>query len=200
MQKRNLILFLVIFLCTALRAQVAEPVGGNTLWLTKSGEQYLNRLLEDLDGAQSTIEMEYYWFDADKAGNLVRDVIIRKAQEGVRVRILVDNLITPGSPEFFFERMRKAGADVRYVHDFEKLCPAQSVAAFFGFRDHRKIVIIDGRIAYTGGINFNNQTIYVWHDMQVRIEGPARRRSAAGGVRARLEGFDGWHRCSGHCG
>jgi cardiolipin synthase len=156
-----------------LRAQVGAPVGGNDFWMTKSGEEYLNRLLEDLDQAQSTIEMEYYWFDADKAGNLVRDAIVRKAREGVQVRILVDNLVTPGSPEFFFERMRKAGADVQYVHDFNKLCLGQSVGSFFGFRDHRKLVIVDGSIAYTGGINFNNQTIYVWKDTQVRIEGPA---------------------------
>lgn len=173
MQTRNLILLPLIFLCITLRAQVGAPVGGNDFWMTKSGEEYLNRLLEDLDQAQSTIEMEYYWFDADKAGNLVRDAIVRKAREGVQVRILVDNLVTPGSPEFFFERMRKAGADVQYVHDFDKLCLGQSVASFFGFRDHRKLVIVDGSIAYTGGINFNNQTIYVWKDTQVRIEGPA---------------------------
>jgi len=173
LQTRNLILLPLIFLCITLRAQVGAPVGGNDFWMTKNGEEYLNRLLEDLDQAQSTIEMEYYWFDADKAGNLVRDAIVRKAREGVQVRILVDNLVTPGSPEFFFERMRKAGADVQYVHDFDKLCLGQSVASFFGFRDHRKLVIVDGSIAYTGGINFNNQTIYVWKDTQVRIEGPA---------------------------
>lgn len=173
MQTRNLILLPLLLLCTLLRAQVAAPVGSNSLWMTKSGEEYLNRLLEDIDQAHSTIEMEYYWFDADKAGQLVRDALIRKAQEGVQVRILVDNLVTPGSPEFFFERMRKAGADIQYVHDFDKLCLGQSVASFFGFRDHRKLVIVDGSIAYTGGINFNNQTIYVWKDTQVRIEGPA---------------------------
>lgn len=175
MQKRNLITLLLLFLYWFLPAQEVQwnPVGGNSVWITKSGKEYMDRLLLDIDGAQSTIEMEYYWFDADKAGNLVRDAVIRKAKEGVRIRILVDNLTTPGSPEFFFNRMRKAGADVKYVHDLEKMCPGQAVASFFGFRDHRKIVVIDGRIAYTGGINFNNQTIYVWKDTQVRIEGPA---------------------------
>ena len=175
MQKRNLTTLLLLFLCWLLPAQAVQwnPAGGNSLWITKSGKEYLDRLLLDIDGAQSTIEMEYYWFDADKVGNLVRDAIIRKAREGVQIRILVDNLTTPGSPEFFFERMRKAGADVKYVHDLEKMCPGQAVASYFGFRDHRKIVVVDGRIAYTGGINFNNQTIYVWKDTQVRIEGPA---------------------------
>lgn len=173
MQTRNLILLPLIFLCITLRAQVGAPVGGNTLWMTKSGEEYLNRLLEDLDQAQSTIEMEYYWFDADKAGQLVRDALIRKAQEGVKVRVLMDNLITLMAPEYFYQKMRKAGIEVAYVHDFDKLCLGESAASIFGFRDHRKIVVIDGAIAYTGGINFNNQTIYVWHDTQVRIEGPA---------------------------
>ena len=175
MQKRNLTTLLLLFLCWLVPAQEAQwdPVGGNSLWITKSGKEYMDRLLLDIDRAQSTIEMEYYWFDADKAGNLVRDAIIRKAREGVQIRILVDNLTTPGSPEFFFDRMRKAGAKVKYVHDLEKMCPGQAVASYFGFRDHRKIVVVDGRIAYTGGINFNNQTIYVWKDTQVRIEGPA---------------------------
>ena len=173
MQTRNLILLPLLLLCTLLRAQVAAPVGGNSLWMTKSGEEYLNRLLEDIDQAHSTIEMEYYWFDADKAGKLVRDALIRKAQEGVKVRVLMDNLITLMAPEYFYQKMRKAGIEVAYVHDFDKLCLGESVASIFGFRDHRKIVVIDGAIAYTGGINFNNQTIYVWHDTQVRIEGPA---------------------------
>lgn len=172
MQTRNLILLPFLFLCIALRAQVAPPVGGNSLWMTKSGEEYLNRLLQDIDRAHSTIEMEYYWFDADKAGKLVRDALIRKAQEGVKVRVLMDNLVTLTSPEYFYQKMRKVGIEVAYVHDFEKLCPGESLASIFGFRDHRKIMVIDGAIAYTGGINFNNQTIYVWNDTQVRIEGP----------------------------
>lgn len=141
--------------------------------MTKSGEEYLNRLLQDIDAARTTIEMEYYWFDADKAGKLVRDALVKKAREGVKIRILVDNFITPGSPEFYFEQMRREGMQVAYVHNLEKMCPGKAVASFFGYRDHRKIVVIDGRIAYTGGINFNNQTIYVWKDTQVRIEGPA---------------------------
>ena len=173
MQTRNLILLPFLLLCTLLRAQVAAPVGGNSLWMTKSGEEYLNRLLEDIDQAHSAIEIEYYWFDADKAGQLVRDALIRKAQEGVKVRVLMDNLITLTAPEYFYRKMRKAGIEVAYVHDFDKLCLGESVASIFGFRDHRKIVVIDGAIAYTGGINFNNQTIYVWRDTQVRIEGPA---------------------------
>ena len=175
LQKRNLASLLLLFLCWLLPAQeeLWNPVEGNSLWITKSGKEYLDRLLLDIDGARNTIEMEYYWFDADNAGNLVRDAIVRKAREGVQIRILVDNLTTPGLPEFFFERMRKAGAKVQYVHNLEKMCPGQAVASFIGFRDHRKIVVVDGRIAYTGGINFNNQTIYVWKDTQVRIEGPA---------------------------
>lgn len=187
MQKHKLISLVLLLLYWLCPAQVPrfEPVGGNTLWMTKSGEEYLERLLQDIDAARSAIEMEYYWFDADKAGKLVRDALMKKAREGVKIRILVDNFITPGSPEFFFEQMRREGMQVAYVHNLEKMCPGKAVASFFGYRDHRKIVVIDGRIAYTGGINFNNQTIYVWKDTQVRIEGPA-----AGQLRALFE--QGW--------
>ena len=195
MQTRNLILLPLLLLCTLLRAQVAAPVGGNSLWMTKSGEEYLNRLLEDIDQAHSTIEIEYYWFDADKAGKLVRDALIRKAQEGVKVRVLMDNLITLMAPEYFYRKMRKAGIEVAYVHDFDKLCLGESVASIFGFRDHRKIVVIDGAIAYTGGKQPDHLRV-------ARHPGAHRRPcsgTAAGHFRAGLEPF---HRRNGgtrHC-
>ena len=174
MQKRKLIALLLVFLCRLLPAQemAGPPVGGNSLWSTKSGEEFLARLLEDMDAAQSTIEMEYYWLSPDESGRKVRDALIGKAREGVRVKVLLDNLITPFAPESFYDAMRKAGAEVRYVHDFDKMGPFESVGSIFGPRDHRKIVVIDGRIAYTGGINFCNHAIREWQDTQVRVEGP----------------------------
>ena len=175
MQKRNLILLLFVFLCAGLHAQAPAPVGGNTLWMTKSGEQYLTRLLQDIDQARSTIEVEYYWFDTDSAGRFVRDALIRKAQEGVQVRVLMDNLITPLAPEAFYRKMRKAGVKVTYVHDFEKLCPGQSVASVFGYRDHRKIVVIDGRIAYTGGINLTTRPFTYGRTRRCALKAPPQR-------------------------
>ena len=189
LQKRNLLISLLVFLCVGLHAQELEhprlsfarlmeeeggfsPVAGNSLWSTQNGEEFLSRAIADIDAAQHSIEMEYYWFDTDKAGTLLQEALIRKAREGVRIQVVIDNLITPMAPEAFYEKIRKAGADIRYVHDFAKLCPGQSVASIFGFRDHRKILVIDGLIAYTGGMNFANEAAYMWMDTQIRVEGP----------------------------
>ena len=174
MQKRKLIVLLLLLLCRLLPAQeMAGPlVGGNSLWSTKSGEAFLARLLEDLGSAQNTIEVEYYWLSTDESGRKVRDALIEKAREGVQVKVLLDNFITPFAPESFYDAMRKAGAQVRYVHDLDKMGPFQAVGSIFGPRDHRKIVVIDGHIAYTGGINFCNHAILEWQDTQVRVQGP----------------------------
>lgn len=190
MQKRNLTILLSCFLCLGLSAQTIPPVHepfvrkveslggfpplpGNSVWTTRNGESFMDRLLQDIGQASSTIEFEYYWFATDKAGHLLRDALIRKAQEGVRIRFIMDNLITPLAPETFYQAIRDAGGDVRYVHDLAKMCPGQAVGSIFGYRDHRKIVVIDNRIAYTGGMNFYDDALYVWGDTQIRVEGPA---------------------------
>lgn len=174
MQKRKLILLLLVFLCQLLAAQtVFEPVKGNSLWSTKDGAQFLNRVLEDMDGARTAIDIEYYWLAKDEAGTRVRDLLVRKAREGVKVRFILDNLITPFAPESFYQPMRDAGVDLRYVHNFEKMGPFKAVGSILGERDHRKIVVIDGHIAYTGGMNFYQRALEEWTDTQIRVEGPA---------------------------
>ena len=96
MKKRQLLTFLLLLLCRFLSAQVIfEPVEGNRLWSTKDGLQFLSRIMEEMEGAQTAIDIEYYWFAEDEAGTRVRDLLIRKAREGVQVRLIMDNLITP---------------------------------------------------------------------------------------------------------
>ena len=174
MQKRNLISLLLLLLCWLSPAQVIfEPVGGNAVWTTKEGSVFLSRMLEDMEAAQNTIEIEYYWFATDEAGQKVRDMLIRKVQEGVKVRLIIDNFTTPMAKESFYEKMRKAGVELYFVHDFSKMGPFTAVAHYFGERDHRKIVVIDGHIGYTGGMNFYQRALTEWMDTQLRLEGPA---------------------------
>lgn len=174
MQKRNLISLLLLLLCWLSPAQVIfEPVGENAVWTTKEGSVFLSRMLEDMEAAQNTIEIEYYWFATDEAGQKVRDMLIRKVQEGVKVRLIIDNFTTPMAKESFYEKMRKAGVELYFVHDFSKMGPFTAVAHYFGERDHRKIVVIDGHIGYTGGMNFYQRALTEWMDTQLRLEGPA---------------------------
>ena len=152
---------------------MSAPVGGNRIWSTKSGEEFLQRLLEDISQARSSVELEYYWFDTDSSGRKVRQALMDKAREGISVKLLMDNLITPFAPESFYDAMRKAGVEVLYVHDFTKMGPFKAVGSIFGPRDHRKIAVIDESIAYTGGMNFYDEALSSWKDTQVRVEGPA---------------------------
>lgn len=191
MKKRQLLTFLLLLLCRFLSAQVIfEPVEGNRLWSTKDGLQFLSRIMEDMEGAQTAIDIEYYWFAEDEAGTRVRDLLIRKAREGVQVRLIMDNLITPFAKESFYEPMRKAGVDLRFVHALEKMGPFQAVGSIFGERDHRKIVVIDGHIAYTGGMNFYQRALVEWVDTQIRVEGPVALQ-----MRALFQ--DSWERMGG---
>lgn len=191
MKKRQLLTLLLLLLCRILSAQVVfEPVGGNQLWSTKDGLQFLSRIMEDMESAQTAIDIEYYWFAEDEAGTRVRDLLIRKAREGVKVRFIMDNLITPFAKESFYQPMRDAGIDLRFVHVLEKMGPFSAVGSILGPRDHRKIVVVDGRIAYTGGMNFYQRALVEWADTQIRLEGPAALQ-----MRALFQ--DSWERMGG---
>jgi cardiolipin synthase len=173
LQKRKLISLVLLFLYWLLPAQdPSHAVGGNILWSTKNGEEFMDRLLQDVAAAQKTIEIEYYWFATDASGRRMREALIAKAREGVKVRLIMDNLITPFAPESFYDAMRKAGVELYYAHPFEKMDPFSAIGSILGPRDHRKIIVIDGSISYTGGMNFYDDAIYIWKDTQVRVEGP----------------------------
>ena len=173
MQKRKLIVIVLLFLYWLLPAQeFTGTLGGNTLWSTKSGAEFLDRLLQDISQARVSVEIEYYWFAKDSSGQKVKEALMAKAREGIAVRVIMDNLITPFAPESFYQAMRKAGVELIYAHPFEKMGPFKALGSIFGPRDHRKIVVIDEHIAYTGGMNFYDDALYLWKDTQVRVEGP----------------------------
>lgn len=146
--------------------------GGNRLRVIRDGNEFLTSLVEDILSARESVDLECYWFSTDSAGRVVRDALVKRAREGIRVRLLFDNLVTPAAPVAFYDALRKAGAEVQLVHDFEKIGPFRSVGSIFSMRDHRKIIVIDSRIAYTGGMNLCMESVQ-WADTQVRVEGPA---------------------------
>ena len=172
MNRLRIILLLLLYSAFTLWGQEHACTGGNRIRIIHSGREYISSLLEDLSSARESVEMEYYWFSSDSVGRVVRDALIEKAREGVRVRVLFDNMVTPFARTSFYDALRKAGAEVRYVHDFSKMGPFRSLSSIFMMRDHRKIVVIDRQIAYTGGMNLCEESVR-WKDTQVRLEGPA---------------------------
>lgn len=172
MRMKRVYVILLIFYCFPLWGQEHALTGGNRLRVIRSGNEFISSLVADISSARESVDMEYYWFSTDSAGRVVRDALAAKAREGIRVRVLFDNLITPSAPAAYYDVLRKAGAEVRVVHDFEKMGPFQSVGAIFSMRDHRKIAVIDNCIGYTGGMNLCMESVQ-WNDTQVRVEGPA---------------------------
>ena len=144
---------------------------GNSFEIITSGLRKRELLLEDIRRARRYIHLEYYRFGNDKAGREVRDLLMQKAAEGVEVRFLNNNLSAWMSiPSSYFKKMTGSGVEV---------IPFTHIRHGFGkwlFRinhqQHRKVVVIDGQVAFTGGMNLNDNYFYKWRDTHLRITGP----------------------------
>ena len=145
---------------------------GNSFEIITSGLRKRELLLKDLEEARSFIHIEYFRFGNDKAGREVREILMKKAAEGVEVRLLNNNwsgLFTV--PRSFFTKMIKAGVEeIPFTHIRHGL---RKWFFRINHQQHRKIVVIDGRVAYTGGMNLNDNYFYRWRDTHMRITGPA---------------------------
>lgn len=146
---------------------------GNSVTLLNNGEEKFPALFKELEGATSHIYVEYYIFSADDVGNRITDILIHKKSQGVEVRVIVDAV---GSSRIknIPKRLLEAGIP------FLKTMPvAFTSLANSNYRNHRKIVIIDGNIGFIGGINAddrywnNGKHKLYWRDTAVQIEGPA---------------------------
>ena len=145
---------------------------GNSFEIITSGLRKRELLLRDLEAARSFIHLEYFRFGSDSAGREVREILLKKAAEGVEVRFLNNNwsgLFT--IPNSFFSKMEDAGAEViPFTHIRHGLC---KWLFRINHQQHRKIVVVDGRVAYTGGMNLNDNYFYRWRDTHLRLTGPA---------------------------
>jgi len=162
-----------IGLIQLLRQNNAQPVfSGNQVRLLTDGREQFDVLFEDIRKAKKHIHLEYYIIDSCKIGYELQSLLIQKAQEGIEVRVIYDDLGSWHTKQKFFREMRDAGVQ---VFPFLKvLIPWLSPKT--NYRNHRKIVVIDGEIGYTGGFNFADRymdggNFDYWRDSQVRIEG-----------------------------
>ena len=144
--------------------------GGNSFELITSGLRKRELLLEDIRQAKHSIHIEYFRFGNDKAGREVRDLLYQKVAEGVQVRFLNNNMIGRNIPRRYFRDMVSHGMEViPYTHIRHGW---RSWLMRLNCQNHRKIVVIDGRIAFTGGMNLNDNYFYIWRDTHLRITGP----------------------------
>ena len=140
---------------------------GNDVEIITEGARKYELLMRDLENAKESIHIQYFHFGADKGARDVRDMLIKKAQEGVQVRFINENIGNLPIIHRYYRSMKKGGVEViRFTGIKEFL-------STLNYRNHRKIVVIDGRVGYTGGMNINDHYFRKWRDTHLRIEGDA---------------------------
>lgn len=147
---------------------------GNTIDVLIDGENAFPVIIEALKNAKETIHLEYYIIRNDNIGNQIKDILIAKAQEGVKVRLIYDDFGSKAIRGAYADELRAAGVE---VYPFRKIILV-ALANRLNYRNHRKIIVVDGKIGFVGGINIgddyiNLPTSKVYHrDMHLRVEGP----------------------------
>lgn len=163
-------------------------IAGNKVDLLFDGPQTMQAMMSAIAQAKNHINFETYIFDQDELGEQFANLLLDKQRQGVTVNIIYDSVGTIGVPQAFFDRMRAGG--IRLVA-FNPVNPAKVRGNGWKInnRDHRKILIVDGKVAFTGGINISDTysksspfrsksrpadaADVGWRDTHVRIEGPA---------------------------
>ncbi|MGG1553565.1 cardiolipin synthase [Paenibacillus ferrarius] len=163
-------------LCEWLRRIPGAPltVRNRVTVLTNAATTY-DALLEDLELAQRHIHFEFYTIRDDETGRRFQDVLIRKAREGVQVRVIYDGMGSYQLPKAYVDKLKAAGCE---VYPFLK-----PLIAFFekrlNYRNHRKIVVVDGKVGFVGGINIGDEylggdpKLGFWRDTHLKLEGEA---------------------------
>ncbi len=155
----------------------------NRVDLLVDGQETFEAIFKAIDEAQSYILVEYYILRDDEIGRAFRDRLARAAQRGVRVLLIYDGVGSFGLSSKYLNTLRTAGVQIVGFRSFKRF---REVLSFLtpwrrfqiNFRNHRKIVLCDGRIAFTGGINVGDEYLHKhhkltpWRDTHVRLEGP----------------------------
>lgn len=152
----------------------AFPYANNQTEIFTTGSSWIGTLLRELKQAKDHIHLQSYIIADDEIGHQVRDALIAKAREGVAVRVIYDDVGTWQTPKAFFNVMMEAGIEVR---SFLKVrFPLFTNKA--NYRNHRKLVVIDGHTGFIGGMNIADRYVNgvswgIWRDTHMMIKGKA---------------------------
>ena len=152
----------------------ALPFEGNSTELYPDGYSMLQSLMHEIASARHHIHLEFYIFEDDAVGRLVRDLLVDKVKKGVEVRLLYDDVGCWKVPNAFYDRMRSEGIEVK---GFLKV-RFPLFTSKVNYRNHRKIVVIDGRVGFVGGMNLAERYMRgfswgIWRDTHLLLEGKA---------------------------
>ena len=157
----------------SLRAFGNGMVGGNHAEILNNGDAIFAGMTKAIREAKKTVNFETYIYKNDKAGEIFTQALVEAAQRGVEVRVLVDGTGSKFAGSHL-ERMRKAGAKAEVFHPI-RLWSLYKI----GRRTHRKIMVVDGTVSFTGGFCVADSWLgdarnpKEWRDMMVRVTGPA---------------------------
>jgi cardiolipin synthase len=166
-----------------LEAAALRPlVAGNSVQLLTDGPATYRSMFEAIDKARDHINLETYIFEDDEVGHQFAGKLLAKQKRGVQINLMYDSLGSVAADKGFFDRMKQAG--IRVV-EYNPVNPLKRGKGTLNNRDHRKILVVDGKVAFTGGINVSE--VYSsssagtgsqasksggWRDTHARIEGP----------------------------
>ena len=160
----------------ALTAGNAIITLNNSIKSYYEGESYFEDLIADLESAVDSIHMEVYIYRSDELGRRIGDILVRKAEEGVKVRLLFDGVGCFNKMRRKFKReLARSAVEARYFLDPMNVLSGR----LLNYRNHRKVTVIDGKTGYTGGMNIGLEYLdggsqfQCWRDTHIRMEGDA---------------------------
>ncbi|MBI5438619.1 MAG: cardiolipin synthase ClsB [Nitrosomonadales bacterium] len=174
----------------------SHQVAGNQLTLLQNGAAFFPQLCADIDAAQHSICLETYIFAADETGRMIADALQRAAARGVAVRVLLDGFGSADLPQRWMDELRASGIEAQWFRRAISPFTLRRSRKRRMFRMHRKLAVMDGEVAFVGGINIINDIPGHGHltmprlDYAVRVQG-----AAAGEIHAamrRLWGLVSW--------
>lgn len=160
-------------LVSLLKHMDYNPVlGGNDVRIFTNGKDKFEQLFIDIENAKEHIHIEYYVLQCDEIGMRFQEALIKKAKEGLEIRIIYDSFGSRKLKKEYIENFRMAGIE---IEPFLKLSWS-SITSRLNYRNHRKIIVIDGQVGYVGGMNIADRYIRgfewgCWRDTHARIEG-----------------------------
>lgn len=173
-------------LVDSVRSYSSAPLlSGNRVGVLIDGPQTYAAIESDLKQARHHIHIETFIFGADDIGRRFANLLAQKRREGVDVRVLYDSIGSKETPKSFFDELRAQGIEVR---EFRPMNPVKNPRIWdIQNRDHRKIIVVDGKVGFTGGINIDSTYSSAstsrpgpkrgmedgWRDTHIRIQGPA---------------------------
>ena len=147
----------------------------NEITILKNGNETFPAIFRAIENAKHHIHLEYYIIDNDEIGKQLKDILIRKASQGIEVRLIYDDVGSWQLPSKYIRELQEAGV---MIDCFMKV-RFPMLTSRVNYRNHRKIVIVDGMFAFIGGLNFADRYMYgiknlgIWRDTHLMLKGGA---------------------------